>query len=180
MLAVPRRFRCSTYHGGSDSRRARRRMLFRHWCRILLVSGHIGSSTSTGKIAEPGRAGGLCCILQVSTGTTAEVLPPVSALVSAFNLGNLAASHPADTGSQGHNDPSLDATCPFLDLRKRGNCEEVSTRTRCAEGRSGVNLWRPAKTPGHQIWSHADHLRTPSRPSCRACGMSAFRVCAEQ
>jgi|SRR5579885_2105861 len=116
-------------------------MLFRHWCGILLVSGHVGSSTSTGKIAEPGRAGSLRCILQVGTRATAEVLPPVSALVSAFNLGNLAASHPADTGSQGHNDPSLDAACPVLDLRKRGNREEVSTRTRCAQGRSEVNLW---------------------------------------
>src|SRR3981081_3782207 len=103
-------------------------MLFRHWRGILLLSGHTGSSTSTRKIADSGRAGGLRCILQISTREAAEVLPPLSALGSTCHLRMFAASHPAGTAVQGHHDRPLGTARPVLGLRKHGDSEEVSTR----------------------------------------------------
>src|SRR6266702_8202933 len=103
-------------------------MRFRHWRGILLLSGHTGSSTRTRKIADSGRAGSLRCILQISTGEAAEVLPPLNALGSTFHLRMLAASHPAGTAAQGHNDRPLGTARPVLGLRKHGNSEEVSRR----------------------------------------------------
>ena len=105
-------------------------MHFRPWRGILLLSGHTGSSTSARKTADSGRSGSLRYVLQICTREAAEVLPPVSALGSTFDLRMLAASHPAGTAVKGDHDRPLGTARSVLGLRKHGNSEEVSTRAR--------------------------------------------------